>query len=95
MGYILPMNHEQYQQYANRVIRKDGSPFTVKRAQKVNLDAKLKNNPEFTEKYYAAKPVKNYAVKKREKTKQKIAQSTIQDVEAEITGKGQNFNDKV
>ncbi|HHY72423.1 MAG TPA: hypothetical protein GX497_04195 [Bacillus bacterium] len=93
MSYILPINHEQYNQYANRVIRKDGPPFVVKPVQKSTLRAKLKGKTDYEDKYEEAKLIRKYVVKK---DKQNDLDETVpEECEADITGKGKYINEVV
>ena len=96
MGYILPVNHEQYNQYANRVVRKEGPHFIVKPVQKVTLRAKLKGKTDYDDKYEEAKVIKNYVIKKKNEDEELSAvHNPIEDSEADITGKGKYFNETV
>lgn len=94
MGYILPINNEQYNQYANRIIRKDGSPFVVKPVQKITMRAKLKGKTDYEDKYEEAKFIKKYVIKKADNNKNSDA-TTDNDCEADLTGKGKYFNEIV
>lgn len=44
MGYILPVNHYQYQDYQIRTTQHERSPFVLERILKATLDNKLKHN---------------------------------------------------
>jgi len=94
MGYILPINHEQYNQYANRIIRKDGPPFVVKPVQKITMRAKLKGKTDYEEKYEETKVIKNFVVKKKDKCEESAVKHD-DECEAELTGKGKHFNEVV
>lgn len=94
MGYILPINHEQYNQYANRLIRKDGPPFVVKPVQKITMRAKLKGKTNYEDKYEETKAIKKYVIKKAESSKDQV-ESIVEDCEADLTGKGKHFDEIV
>lgn len=55
VGYILPINNEQSNQYTNRIIRKDGPPFVVKPVEKVTMRAKLKGKTDYEDQYEEVK----------------------------------------
>lgn len=101
MGYILPINNEQYNQYTNRIIRKDGSPFKVKSVEKITMRAKLKGKTDYEDKYKEAKFItKNYCIKKSSNEDESEldltdVQGEGKDYEADLTGKGKNFNECV
>lgn len=94
MGYILPVNHEQYTQYANRTIRKDGPAFITKPVEKVTIRAKLKGKTNYQEKYEEAKQLHH------DHDKEAI-NDAVQDQEqidhcmADLTGKGTLFNEVI
>lgn len=94
MGYILPINHEQYNQYANRVVRKDGPPFKVKRVQKITIREKLKGKTDYEDKYQEVRGIRKYVIKNRDYLPdQEDKVEAVNTNEAEITGKGQNFDE--
>ncbi|WLR47518.1 hypothetical protein LC065_18765 [Halobacillus litoralis] len=44
MGYILPVNHYQYQDYQIRTTQHERSPFVLEKVFKATLDSNLKHN---------------------------------------------------
>ncbi|WP_102347293.1 hypothetical protein [Bacillus sp. Marseille-P3661] len=89
MGYILPLNHEQYTQYANRTImKKHVRSFTLAPVYKVTLHTKMNNSAEPNEQNEKPKPVDERVL---HEPKGKNADIYM----ADITGKGTLFNEVV
>lgn len=93
MGYILPLNQEQYTQYANRTIRKDVQPFTLIPVQKPTIRTKLKGKTIYEERYNALK-LQRHDGDEKQKIK-KVNPDVIDYCVANLTGKGTLFNEVI
>ncbi|MBO8156301.1 MAG: hypothetical protein H0Z32_07580 [Bacillaceae bacterium] len=91
MGYILPIQHHQYQDYHKRTIRTNKNPFFLEGPFPVELNSKLKEK-------------KNKEKKSKEQRKPLTAIYAARNVHAiehsekilaELTGKGKHVNEKV
>ncbi|MDX8045811.1 hypothetical protein SH601_07385 [Gracilibacillus sp. S3-1-1] len=87
MGYIIPVEHYQYQQYHNRVQRSTQDPFPIERLYPIQLgmhDRKMKTKESF---------------KKRKMTssiKSQPSELVVHDTAyAGVTGKGKHFEASV
>ncbi|MFD1735361.1 hypothetical protein ACFSCX_02170 [Bacillus salitolerans] len=93
MGYILPIDHHQYAQYANRTVKDITSPFELLPVFEASLEKRLKkekkgSNQDFTEN----KERDDISRKERSAyDDKKIPEALI----SEITGKGQLFNQSI
>ncbi|MFE8700445.1 hypothetical protein ACFYKX_07460 [Cytobacillus sp. FJAT-54145] len=91
MGYIAPVTHYQYQQYAERDIKKDYDPFHFVPINKINpaLNEQLASQAQY--KANLEKPIKRkLALNQRAKT---INDKTIEHTYSELTGKGKYFSE--
>jgi hypothetical protein len=87
MGYILPVNHDQYKQYAIRASKRKEFPFSVDPVEKVHfhkVKAKKEwdelNRPDFVRNTYRRKVVD---------------QKIIDQHYSKLTGKGKYINEVV
>ncbi|UII57051.1 hypothetical protein LS684_06320 [Cytobacillus spongiae] len=87
MGYIAPIIHYQYDQYANRELSNDYDPFTFLPIHSIK---QIKNGQ--TPEQEQNKFKQNLKIKQ---TKKAIDQQFIEQALAEVTGKGQLFNECV
>ncbi len=88
MGYILPINHDQYTQYANRTAANRQPDLTLSPVQRATLDTKLRNYGQGNLEQY--KPVGFlYEGTKVKKTKK------FDEILAEMTGKGYKINESI
>ncbi|GGF15271.1 hypothetical protein GCM10010954_12360 [Halobacillus andaensis] len=98
MGYILPIQHYQYQDYQQRVTSDERSPFALDRVFKVTLDHKLKEyytpreqdrkNSQYLHHQLHTPKTVHYNEKKR-------ATDLEEKVYSEVTGKGQRFSETI
>ncbi|WP_017754671.1 hypothetical protein [Calidifontibacillus oryziterrae] len=97
MGYILPLNHEQYTQYANRTIRKDTSGFKLAPVQRVTIRTKLKGKTNYEDKYEEIKQLQDGNSKEIERVETTGFERDDLDEKdlAELTGKGTLFNEVI
>lgn len=87
MGYQLPIQHFQYQDYFNRLNIPDRDPFEVEKVQPLDLKTKLTEDDlhDDVSQYYNES---RFGLEKAKETN-----SIKRDlVLAELTGKGQNFD---
>ncbi|MFC4403272.1 hypothetical protein [Gracilibacillus xinjiangensis] len=91
MGYIMPVDNYQYQQYHNRVTKEERDPFPIEKLYPVQFNMqydreKLKEKAEDTTNNSEAE------TRMRKAAHYLTRKSTINDkVYAEVTGKGQQF----
>lgn len=92
MGYILPITHYQYTQYANRTIRTNDSPFVLLPVVKSSLEKKLHDN-ENRELLDFSNELKEKQTIDALTKKSTHTDDSINYLLAEITGKGRHFNE--
>lgn len=91
MGYILPITHFQYQDYQNRVTKKEDDPFYIEHPYKVILDTKSREMEEREDTLENGKPNKtNYYNKQMP-----VEQIKNDKIYSNITGKGQHFSESI
>lgn len=93
MGYILPVNHYQYQDYHKRTIPTEGSPFVLHKVYKATLDSKLndRKNPNYQVR-------KEYPIKRLHTSLDFHAGKTSvkrEKIYSEMTGKGEHFSETI
>ena len=93
MGYILPIENYQYQQYHNRVTQPERDPYPVERLYPTQLDMAYEKQFTNRDDYVSDSD-------KPEKKKQGIVvtnhtTSSAEKVYAEMTGIGRNINKTV
>ncbi|WP_052158756.1 hypothetical protein [Halobacillus sp. BBL2006] len=96
MGYILPINHYQYQDYQRRTIQTDRSPFMLEQVFKATLNSKLKQHDQPREqdrKDYQSQ--KLYTSADFHAGKAHPHSSQHEKIYSEVTGKGQNFSETI
>ncbi len=96
MGYILPITHYQYTQYANRTLRTVKSPFVLQPVNKSSLENKLhhKANHELLD--FSDREETHHNESFRNKNTQIKAHVKIDyQLVSEITGKGVKFNEYI
>lgn len=93
MGYILPINQTQYQQYAERELRTEQNPFRFMPVDKVNNHL---NTFQFYEDPRQSNPLN---VKRNESSwnvqHKKYTREKAEQLYSELTGKGKKFNEVV
>ncbi|QGH35600.1 hypothetical protein GI584_16790 [Gracilibacillus salitolerans] len=88
MGYIMPVENYQYQQYHNRVTREERDPFPIERLYPIQFGMRYKEEQTKDE----PKKIMIPQQKKRKRdqaTEQEI--HTKHTIYAEVTGKGGKF----
>ncbi|GEN52867.1 hypothetical protein [Halobacillus faecis] len=99
MGYILPVNHYQYQDYQTRTTQRERSPFVLEKIFKATLDSNMKHNQPREQ-----GRVENQRRKSIHTTRNthavNIAHSSIkksgtEKILSHMTGKGQYFSETV
>jgi hypothetical protein len=97
MGYILPVNHYQYQDYQRRTLQTDRSPFMLEKVFKASLNGKLKQHSQPREQgrkdYQSSR--KLYTSYDFHAGKEYIHSSQHEKIYSEVTGKGQNFSETI
>ncbi|WP_226577015.1 hypothetical protein [Halobacillus litoralis] len=98
MGYILPVNHYQYQDYQIRTTQQERSPFAIEKVVKASLDSKFRHGQcreqdrldyqrisgIYTSKHFHA-AAKSSPLNRKE----------IEKLYSKLTGKGLNFSETV
>lgn len=101
MGYILPINHYQYQDYQHRVVQRELSPAGLDKVWKIMLDQKVKERKQmreedrleyqqFSDLMYTPKTV--HKAKKRSKS---VPAEVQEKVYSDVTGKGAYFSESI
>ncbi|GGM24628.1 hypothetical protein GCM10011351_07960 [Paraliobacillus quinghaiensis] len=93
MGYILPIENYQYQQYQNRVTQPQRDPYPIERLYPAQLDMAYEKQSTNEDDYITDSD-------KPEKKKQRLAMtnhttSSAEKVYAEMTGIGRTINKTV
>ncbi|MDZ5470383.1 hypothetical protein SM124_01345 [Bacillus sp. 31A1R] len=88
LGYIAPVNHYQYSQYAERDLRKPHDPFHFVPINKIKPLKNQEFQP-FTKEEAVRKP------HNKSKSLQKNRRFDIEKAYSEITGKGKYFSESV
>ncbi|MGD6941387.1 hypothetical protein ACQCT6_05090 [Cytobacillus gottheilii] len=89
MGYILPINHTQYQQYAERDLKVKPDPFRFQRVEKVH------NHLETFDENENLGRQEVFSTSKNEKSKNPVPHEKAERLYSELTGKGRFFNEVV
>ncbi|WP_058308116.1 hypothetical protein [Gracilibacillus massiliensis] len=95
MGYIMPVENYQYQQYHNRVTKKERDPFPIEKLYPIQFGMQYKQERTKEE------PKKEYIPKTKERNSNRYQEENHennhpkQKIYAEVTGKGVNFQAKV
>ncbi|WP_066187140.1 MULTISPECIES: hypothetical protein [Gracilibacillus] len=87
MGYIIPVDHYQYQQYQNRITQTKRIPYTVEKLYPSQFDRQYY---EIMSEHQKAREERSKR-KKQASTSQKYDPMQQETVSAEITGKGRRF----
>ncbi|WP_181349113.1 hypothetical protein [Thalassobacillus sp. CUG 92003] len=96
MGYILPVQPFQYQDYQNRTVQRDATPFTLERVFKATLDSKLTDNKKEHPREEDRKEYQELSSKIITTSHVHAAESTLaQEVYADVTGKGGRFSESI
>ncbi|MCP3026657.1 hypothetical protein [Halobacillus sp. A5] len=98
MGYILPIQNYQYQDYQQRVTQNKQPSFTLDRVFKVTMDHKLKEyytRGEQGQKGSQDLKDKLHTSKKFHYNKTTRAPEMEQKLYSELTGKGQQFSETI
>ncbi|ARI77997.1 hypothetical protein [Halobacillus mangrovi] len=93
MGYILPVNHYQYQDYQKRTIPKQRSPFVLHKVYKATLDCNLTHskNPNNQERQDSLTKTLHTSMEFHAGKSSGIREK----IYSELTGKGQNFSETI
>ncbi|REJ08482.1 hypothetical protein [Halobacillus trueperi] len=95
MGYILPVNHYQYQDYQTRTTQHERSPFVLEKVFKATLDHKMKHNQDRVEDQRGRSihiPRNTHAVNSVQPSLQR---SGTEKILSNMTGKGSHFSETV
>ncbi|RWZ55118.1 hypothetical protein EQV77_10730 [Halobacillus fulvus] len=96
MGYILPINHYQYQDYHHRTIQKERSPFAMEKVIKASLEHKFRYdydqpNPQVRRNVYQKPPKQSlYAPEST-----RFSPGAHEKIYSKMTGKGRYFSENV
>ncbi|MGP4041144.1 hypothetical protein ACTWP4_14790 [Gracilibacillus sp. D59] len=88
MGYIMPVENYQYQQYHNRVTRKERDPFPIERLYPIQFGMRYK------EERTKEEPKKIVIPQQKKRNHEYVTEpenQTKHTVYAEVTGKGGKF----
>ncbi|WP_404451761.1 hypothetical protein LG329_15670 [Virgibacillus necropolis] len=91
MGYILPITHFQYQDYQNRVTKKDQDPYYIEHPYKVILDTKSREMEAEEETRNNGKPFKPNYYYKPMHTEDPMNEKMY----SKLTGKGLHFSETI
>ncbi|UOQ43409.1 hypothetical protein MUN89_15990 [Halobacillus salinarum] len=98
MGYILPITHFQYNDYQQRNVRKERSPFELNQVFKATLDSKLtdqyKKREEDRKQFQELSPAL-YTPHHVHMASQKQQPEQKEQVFSRLTGKGRNFSESI
>ncbi|SIS47897.1 hypothetical protein [Salimicrobium flavidum] len=101
MGYILPINNYQYQDYQNRVVQREHSPTGLENVWKVMLDQKVKERRQMREEdrlEYQQLTDLMYTpstVHKVNKQSKSVPSHVQEKVYSDVTGKGAFFSESI
>lgn len=87
MGYMLPINHYQYEEYRKRITKDRQKPFYVNKPYKIVLGMQYRDISE-----RGAKLPHNQTRLHKPKTEEKPA---LKKAYADITGKGRHFAERI
>ncbi|MCA1039577.1 hypothetical protein LCM00_08715 [Bacillus infantis] len=93
MGYIVPFNHYQYNQYAVRDLDKKQDPFRLYPVSRVN---RVENDTQWFQPeqlFQFSRPAE--ARYSEEKPARKVNEQTVERVYGDMTGKGTLFSESV
>ncbi|MBM6618182.1 hypothetical protein [Bacillus suaedaesalsae] len=92
MGYILPINNYQSQQYSNRTSNRANSPFMLPPVFKTTIIRKIndsnRENTEFDQ-------MKEFNIPSNSHNKSRTKPKVNYELISVITGKGINFNESI
>ncbi|TCT22390.1 hypothetical protein EDD68_10936 [Melghiribacillus thermohalophilus] len=89
MGYILPIQHHQYQDYHRRTAGTTENPFVLERPFRIELNNKLKEKKKEEKQKKQTRPLTIYAARNVH------AIEHTEKLLAELTGKGQHVNEQI
>ncbi|MBX0357084.1 hypothetical protein [Halobacillus sp. Nhm2S1] len=99
MGYILPVNHYQYQDYQTRTTQRERSPFVLEKIFKATLEGNTKHNHPreqdrvINQRRKSIHTTRNtHAVNSAHSS---IKRSGTEKIYSNMTGKGQYFSETV
>lgn len=98
MGYILPINHYQYQDYQRRTIQTERSPFALEQVFKATLDSKLEQHDQPREedrKDYQDMSKQLFTPAHMHVGHTHTQPQANERIYSEMTGKGQNFSETI
>ncbi|SFJ66462.1 hypothetical protein SAMN04487936_103245 [Halobacillus dabanensis] len=99
MGYILPINHYQYQDYQVRTTKDERSPFAFEKVFKATLDNKLKQNEPYSQKRLKYQKLNGIHIPRTTHAVSRVSQPPHPEegdaILSKMTGKGQNFSETV
>lgn len=97
MGYILPLNHQQYREYRKRDEQKEISPYTLEPVQHTPRYGRVQRNS--AEDLYdfsrASVQKRDTSTKSYDHLVKQVDPEIVDNYFSDITGKGRNFNEYV
>ncbi|HWO98450.1 MAG TPA: hypothetical protein VNM45_19385 [Bacillus sp. (in: firmicutes)] len=91
MGYILPIHHEQYTQYANRVIPVKHQYQKLTKVRKPKVEKKL-NNPDKPFEFTKERDMVDRQAKARRSA---YTREKVEEMFSQLTGKGRLINEVI
>ncbi|MGR9050810.1 hypothetical protein ACQ4XT_19415 [Halobacillus faecis] len=99
MGYILPVNHYQYQDYQIRTTQHERSPFVLEKVFKAALDSNMKHNHPHKQDRVEDQRRKSIQITRNTHAVNSVhstfKRSGTEKILSNITGKGQYFSETV
>ncbi|SFL36355.1 hypothetical protein SAMN04487943_101173 [Gracilibacillus orientalis] len=93
MGYIIPVENYQYQQYHNRDTRRERDPFPIEKLYPIQFGMHYKQERTREEPKKVVIPQQKKRV--HQQITEKESQTKHHTIYAEVTGKGGNFEANV
>lgn len=90
MGYIMPVDNFQYQQYHKRVVKQKRDPYPIEKLQRIQFGIRYKQEKtkEASYQWYSDAQVKF-------RTEKSAAYTLKGEIYADITGVGKNYEAQV
>lgn len=99
MGYILPINHYQYQDYQVRTTQGERSPFAFEKVFKATLDNKLNQNDPHAQDHLKYQRLSGIHIPRTTHAVSRVSHPPHTEereaILSKMTGKGQNFSETV
>ncbi|MDQ0245262.1 hypothetical protein J2S09_002838 [Bacillus fengqiuensis] len=91
MGYILPIHHEQYTQYANRTVPVKHQYQKLTKVMKPRIEGKL-NDPDTP---FGSAEERGMKVQKTTSKRTAYTREKVEEMFAQLTGKGRLINEVI